>query len=204
MAIELCIRTGASSRALLLISDESMQCGAAKQCPHLHADNMHEFSCSLQGVNAKGLTLSGFLFLHALFIERGRLETTWAVLRKFGYNDELRICDELLDAVSFQHSPDQVHLGAAAPRSWWLGNAFASIAAGQPRCEALAMVPWTPSCSPGVAVKWSECGSPAQVVELTDAGRDFLRSAFRRADRDRDGALSAAEQDDMWSTAPAS
>ena len=43
-----------------------------------------------------------------------------------------------------------------------------------------------------------------QVVELTDAGRDFLRSAFKRADRDRDGALSAAEQDDMWSTAPAS
>jgi mitochondrial Rho GTPase 1 len=65
--------------------------------------------CLLQGVNAKGLTLSGFLFLHALFIERGRLETTWAVLRKFGYNDELHICDELLDAVSFQHSPDQVH-----------------------------------------------------------------------------------------------
>lgn len=72
--------------------------------------------CPLQGVNAKGLTLSGFLFLHALFIERGRLETTWAVLRKFGYNDELRICDELLDAVSFQHSPDQVHLRAAVPR----------------------------------------------------------------------------------------
>jgi hypothetical protein len=46
--------------------------------------------------------------------------------------------------------------------------------------------------------------TPVQVVELTDAGKDFLRGAFRRADRDRDGALSAAEQDDMWSTAPAS
>lgn len=62
----------------------------------------------LQGVNQRGLTLSGFLFLHALFIERGRLETTWAVLRKFGYNDDLRICDELLDTVNFQHAPDQV------------------------------------------------------------------------------------------------
>jgi mitochondrial Rho GTPase 1 len=68
----------------------------------------------LQGVNAKGLTLSGFLFLHALFIERGRLETTWAVLRKFGYNDELHICDELLDAVNFQHAPDQVSKGSAS------------------------------------------------------------------------------------------
>lgn len=43
-----------------------------------------------------------------------------------------------------------------------------------------------------------------QVVELTDAGKDFLRRAFKRADRNRDGALSAAEQEDMWSTAPAS
>jgi hypothetical protein len=29
-----------------------------------------------EGVNENGLTLTGFLFLHALFIERGRLETT--------------------------------------------------------------------------------------------------------------------------------
>jgi len=61
-----------------------------------------------QGVNGTGLTLSGFLFLHALFIERGRLETTWAVLRKFGYSDELRIADEVLNAASFTRGPDQV------------------------------------------------------------------------------------------------
>ncbi len=36
------------------------------------------------GVVDRGLTLEGFLFLHVLFIERGRLESTWAVLRKFG------------------------------------------------------------------------------------------------------------------------
>lgn len=84
-----------------------------------------------QGVNAKGLTLSGFLFLHALFIERGRLETTWAVLRKFGYNDELRICDELLDAVSFQHSPDQVHTERLSLGNH--GNTSVGSALGQPR-----------------------------------------------------------------------
>ena len=38
---------------------------------------------SLQGIRDNGLTLQGFLFLHALFIERGRLETTWAVLRRW-------------------------------------------------------------------------------------------------------------------------
>lgn len=37
------------------------------------------------------LTFSGFVFLHALFIERGRLETTWAVLSKFGYGKDLKL-----------------------------------------------------------------------------------------------------------------
>ncbi|BDA51482.1 mitochondrial Rho GTPase 2 [Coccomyxa sp. Obi] len=61
-----------------------------------------------QGVSNNGLTLPGFLFLHALFIERGRLETTWAVLRKFGYNNELRLSDEALGVISFLRAPDQV------------------------------------------------------------------------------------------------
>ena len=56
-----------------------------------------------QGVNAVGLTLPGFLFLHALFIERGRLETTWAVLRKFGYDNDLLLSGEVLDQVNLQH-----------------------------------------------------------------------------------------------------
>lgn len=44
-----------------------------------------------EGVNEHGLTLTGFLFLHALFIEKGRLETTWTVLRKFGYDDDIKL-----------------------------------------------------------------------------------------------------------------
>ena len=103
-------------RALLPGDGNSLHSGAAERCLHrcMLATCTVPLCSFVQGVNAKGLTLSGFLFLHALFIERGRLETTWAVLRKFGYNDELHICDELLDAVSFQHSPDQVHGGAPA------------------------------------------------------------------------------------------
>ncbi|KAL7747724.1 ERMES complex Ca(2+)-binding regulatory GTPase gem1 [Sorochytrium milnesiophthora] len=48
------------------------------------------------GVNELGLTESGFLFLHTLFIQRGRLETTWTVLRKFGYGDDLSLKEEFL------------------------------------------------------------------------------------------------------------
>lgn len=58
------------------------------------------------GVDSRGLTLAGFLFLHALFIEKGRLETTWTVLRKFGYNNDIRLTQDLLPP-SFKRAPDQ-------------------------------------------------------------------------------------------------
>ncbi|XP_060774044.1 mitochondrial Rho GTPase 1b [Neoarius graeffei] len=48
------------------------------------------------GVCEDGLTLQGFLFLHTLFIQRGRHETTWAVLRHFGYDDDLELHQDFL------------------------------------------------------------------------------------------------------------
>ena len=63
----------------------------------------------MQGLNNDGLTLKGFLFLHALFIEKARTETVWTVLRSFGYNDELLIDEALLETVDFSRQADQVH-----------------------------------------------------------------------------------------------
>lgn len=60
-----------------------------------------------EGVNEHGLTLTGFLFLHALFIEKGRIETTWTVLRKYGYDDELKLRDDYL-SIPGKKAPDQV------------------------------------------------------------------------------------------------
>lgn len=60
-----------------------------------------------EGVNDGGLTLTGFLFLHALFIEKGRLETTWTVLRKFGYDNEIKLRDDFIPT-SVKRAPDQV------------------------------------------------------------------------------------------------
>ncbi|KAA8492639.1 Mitochondrial Rho GTPase 1 [Porphyridium purpureum] len=37
------------------------------------------------------ITLEGFIFLHTLFIQKGRLETTWTVLRKFGYDESMTL-----------------------------------------------------------------------------------------------------------------
>ncbi|XP_022247922.1 mitochondrial Rho GTPase 1-like isoform X2 [Limulus polyphemus] len=49
-----------------------------------------------EGISNTGLTLKGFLFLHTLFIQRGRHETTWTVLRKFGYDDNLFLSKDYL------------------------------------------------------------------------------------------------------------
>ncbi|KAJ8959991.1 hypothetical protein NQ318_009426 [Aromia moschata] len=48
------------------------------------------------GVCQNCVTMKGFLYLHSLFIQRGRNETTWTVLRKFGYNDNLNMSREYL------------------------------------------------------------------------------------------------------------
>ncbi|KAJ3123999.1 ERMES complex Ca(2+)-binding regulatory GTPase gem1 [Physocladia obscura] len=48
------------------------------------------------GVTELGLTEIGFLYLHTLFIQRGRLETTWTVLRQFGYGNDLSLREDYL------------------------------------------------------------------------------------------------------------
>ncbi|RAL54860.1 unnamed protein product [Cuscuta campestris] len=66
------------------------------------------------GVNDIGLTLTGFLFLHALFIEKGRLETTWTVLRKFGYNDEIKLRGDCLPIPSKKYLDQSIELTSEA------------------------------------------------------------------------------------------
>ncbi|XP_054311285.2 mitochondrial Rho GTPase 2 isoform X3 [Pongo pygmaeus] len=48
------------------------------------------------GVWEDRLTLDGFLFLNTLFIQRGRHETTWTILRCFGYSDALELTADYL------------------------------------------------------------------------------------------------------------
>jgi mitochondrial Rho GTPase 1 len=48
------------------------------------------------GVRSDGLTEAGFLYLNTMFIQRGRLETTWTVLRRFGYGEDLRLTESFL------------------------------------------------------------------------------------------------------------
>ncbi|XP_020292185.1 mitochondrial Rho GTPase isoform X3 [Pseudomyrmex gracilis] len=43
------------------------------------------------------VTMKGFMYLQCLFIQRGRNETTWAVLRKFGYDNELQMSKDYIN-----------------------------------------------------------------------------------------------------------
>ncbi|XP_048507598.1 mitochondrial Rho GTPase isoform X2 [Athalia rosae] len=49
------------------------------------------------GISEGCVTMNGFMYLQCLFIQRGRNETTWAVLRKFGYDNDLQMSKEYVN-----------------------------------------------------------------------------------------------------------
>ncbi|XP_014212951.1 mitochondrial Rho GTPase [Copidosoma floridanum] len=49
------------------------------------------------GIHNGFVTIKGFMFLQCLFIQRGRNETTWAVLRKFGYDNDLQMSKDYIN-----------------------------------------------------------------------------------------------------------
>ena len=60
---------------------------------------------------SEGITELGFLYLHTIFVQQGRMETTWTVLRKFGYGEGLELTDDVL-------SPRRVDEGCRVFRMW--------------------------------------------------------------------------------------
>lgn len=62
----------------------------------------------------EGLTELGFLYLHTIFIQQGRMETTWTVLRQFGYGESLDLREDFLSPrfdVPYDCSVELSHLG---------------------------------------------------------------------------------------------
>lgn len=45
---------------------------------------------------SEGIDELGFLYLHTIFVQQGRMETTWTVLRRFGYGEGLELNEEVL------------------------------------------------------------------------------------------------------------
>ncbi|KAK2425750.1 mitochondrial Rho GTPase [Trifolium repens] len=97
-------RDGALSDAEL--NDFQVKCFKDPLQPHEILDvKMLVQKKSSEGVNERGLTLTGFLFLHSLFIEEGPIHTTWTVLRKFGYNDDIKLDGDFIPHLKC--APDQ-------------------------------------------------------------------------------------------------
>lgn len=73
----------------LLCFNAPLQLQELEGIKHLVMDGAEAMSDPTLQHNA--LTLAGFLYLHTLFIQRGRLETTWTVLWTFGYGMDLAL-----------------------------------------------------------------------------------------------------------------
>lgn len=74
------------------------------------------------------VTKPGFLFLNQLFIERGKPETTWAVLRHFGYSDDLELKDHYLYPTSLTNSQSDCSMELSEEGIVFLSNLFDTYA----------------------------------------------------------------------------
>lgn len=116
-----------------------------------------------------------------------------AVLRKFGYDNHLRLGPEAFGGLT------ATALSTAPSRANW---PYYADSANAP--ESFRSLKAIPDPFALVAGDVSFTRALEQCVELTDASLHFLESAFAAADTDRDGLLSAEELEELFSTAPGS
>ena len=63
-----------------------------------------------EGVKENGLTVDGFLVLITKLIIDRKLRPLWTMLRTFGYNNDIRLVDEMIPYSSFKPMHDQVNM----------------------------------------------------------------------------------------------
>ncbi|KAJ3348389.1 ERMES complex Ca(2+)-binding regulatory GTPase gem1 [Entophlyctis luteolus] len=88
---QVCIVTDSFGRTNKGLNEKSKCFGSPLQRQELESVKQVVKEAEPNGVTERGLTEIGFLYLHTLFIQRGRLETTWTVLRQFGYGNDLSL-----------------------------------------------------------------------------------------------------------------
>jgi EF hand associated len=71
-----------------IVGTFALCCVALRHVSQRHHRHCHCHCCATNltppGRRPAGLLFPGFMYLHTLFLTRGRLESTWAVLRLFG------------------------------------------------------------------------------------------------------------------------
>ncbi|KNC51430.1 ATP/GTP/Ca++ binding protein [Thecamonas trahens ATCC 50062] len=128
-----------------------------------------------------GITLQGFLFIQVHFIQRGKVELPWTVLRAFGYSDTLVLSAQMLAPIAFDSGT-------------WAGIKATKQAAPTPGDgpKPLKALPAGPNATPGAQY----------VCQLSERGEAALRHLFSLYDKNSDGVLTAAELDALFETAP--
>lgn len=115
----------------------------------------------------KGITMPGFILLNQMFVEKGRHETLWMILRKFHYADSLTLAD------SFLHPRLDIPQYASAELSPAGFRFFVDLFllfdkdndGGLSNKELQALFAPTP----GLPASWVECDFPSCTVR-NDAG----------------------------------
>ncbi|KAK8969584.1 hypothetical protein KSP40_PGU004493 [Platanthera guangdongensis] len=100
LEIETCIKCSSLRHA-------QVNCFTTPLQPHEIAEGVkivHDYMAS--SITKNGLNLAGFIFLHTLFILKGRTEIIWMVLRKFGYDNDLKLREDLIPTI-FKRATDQ-------------------------------------------------------------------------------------------------
>ncbi|KAK1759493.1 mitochondrial Rho GTPase [Echria macrotheca] len=120
----------------------------------------------------KGLDLAGFLYLNRLYVDRGRHETLWEILRKYHYTDSLSLSDSFLHPRFDVPDHASAELSPAGYRFFMdLFLTFDKDNDGGLNDQELAAL-FAPT--PGLPPSWSEASFPSSTVR-NEAGHITLQ-----------------------------
>lgn len=147
-----------------------------------------------EGIRDGGLTQLGFLFLHTFFIQKGRLETTWTALRKFGYGEDLTLREEFLfpRLVGFPYCFKRLRKEGSAN---WSGTRF-----DIPTDCTAELSPKGYQFLTDLFEKFDKASLPHHIQPPLSS--PLVLTSIFESNQDHDGALSTTELDDLFSTSP--
>lgn len=120
------------------------------------------------------LTLHGWLHLHTLFIQKGRLETTWSVLSSYGYGPNLTLTPEYLNPPSF-HVPSDCAVELSPYGYSFLTDIFEAHDADRDGALCDAELTALFATAPGGKHPWEGTGFPTRTTTTDDRGAVTLQ-----------------------------
>ncbi|CAI4055574.1 hypothetical protein SUVZ_01G0150 [Saccharomyces uvarum] len=121
-----------------------------------------EYANRMLYVPGKGITKDGFLILNKIYAERGRHETTWAILRTFHYTDSLCINDKILHPKLFIPETSSVELSPKGYR--FLVDIFLKFDTDNDGGLNNQELHHIFKCTPGLPKSWTSTNFPFSTV----------------------------------------